>query len=96
MASRRNSSQGRIQLVPPGMGRTAAPGSGSGSGSDAWDVWDAWLVAQAEVEIAYREWASAPPRQREERYIRYRAALEREDRAAAVLSATAHAVSIAA
>jgi hypothetical protein len=83
MPPRRNASHRRLDPAAPG-------------GRCPWDVWDAWLVAQAEVELAYREWSTALPKQREERYVRYRAALEREDRAAEVLSATAHAVGLAA
>jgi hypothetical protein len=92
MAPHRHSPNRRPRPATLDSGRHA-PRLGSGC---PWDVWDAWLVAQAEVELAYREWSSAPPKQREERYVRYRAALEREDRAAAILSATAHAVGIAA
>jgi hypothetical protein len=55
------------------------------------DVWDAWAYAQAEVESAYRAWADAPPKERRDHHLVYRAALDREDRAALVLSSVAQA-----
>jgi hypothetical protein len=60
------------------------------------DVWEAWFCAPAEAECAYREWAEAPQAERGERFARYRAALEREDRAATVLGATVDALDQAA
>jgi hypothetical protein len=60
------------------------------------DIWEAWTLAQADVERAYREWAEAPHGERGEPYVRYRAALDREERAAVVLCATVGALDLAA
>lgn len=59
-------------------------------------VWEAWLFAQAEVEVTYREWSAAPVSERAQRYAGYRAALDREDRAAAVVHAAFSAMAMAA
>jgi len=60
------------------------------------DIWEAWLFAQAEVELAYREWAAASPAERGERHAGYRAALDREDQAAVVLKAAVDTMGMAA
>src|SRR6185312_16012387 len=54
------------------------------------DIWDAWVYAQAEVELAFRSWAGAPAVQRRDLHVAYRAALDREERAAVVLAAVVH------
>jgi hypothetical protein len=51
------------------------------------DLYDAWLFAQAEAELTYREWAGADVGDRRERHLVYQAALDREDQAAVVLAA---------
>jgi hypothetical protein len=51
------------------------------------DIWDAWAYAQAEVEVAFRGWDAALVEERRDRHRSYRAALEREERAAFVLAA---------
>jgi hypothetical protein len=83
-----------MELVPPSPHRDdSPPASGAVATVSRFghcqlrDHWVAWFQAQAEVERSYREWAEAPRRRRGERCARYRAALEREDRAAVVLSA---------
>jgi hypothetical protein len=50
------------------------------------EVHDMWLVAQIEVEIAYRAWSAAEVEDRVDRFRVYRAALEREERAASMLA----------
>jgi hypothetical protein len=55
------------------------------------DIWDAWAYAQAEVEVAFRAWASALVEARRDHHLTYRAALEREERAASVLATVAQA-----
>ena len=46
------------------------------------DAYMAWFVAESECAEALRAWSKAPPAQREESYIVYRAALDREEAAA--------------
>jgi hypothetical protein len=53
------------------------------------DIWDAWVYAQMEVEIAFRAWAGAPVAERRDLHLVYRAALDREAQAAVVLAAVA-------
>jgi hypothetical protein len=60
------------------------------------EIWEAWLFAQAEVELTYREWADALRAERGERYAAYRAALDREGQAAVVLKVAADAMAMAA
>jgi hypothetical protein len=55
------------------------------------DIWDAWAYAQAEVEVAFRAWATSTGAERRDQHVVYRAALEREERAALVLAAVAGA-----
>jgi hypothetical protein len=50
------------------------------------DLLDAWRYAQAEVEIAFREWVLAPLEERGDRHAVYRAALDREEQAAVMLA----------
>jgi hypothetical protein len=60
------------------------------------EIWEAWLVAQAEVELTYREWSAASRAERGERYAAYRAALDREGQAAVVLKVAVDAMAMAA
>jgi hypothetical protein len=60
------------------------------------EISEAWLIAQAEVELAYREWAAASPAERGERYAAYLAALDREGQAAVVLKVAVDAMAMAA
>jgi hypothetical protein len=50
------------------------------------DLLDAWRYAQAEVEIAFREWVGAPLEERGDLHAVYRAALDREEQAALMLA----------
>jgi hypothetical protein len=50
------------------------------------DLWDAWLFAEAEASLALRAWTDAPTPDRAWGYAAYRAALDREERAGAVLA----------
>jgi hypothetical protein len=59
-------------------------------------LWEAWVLAHEEAERAYSEWGDAPRRERGARFAGYRAALEREDRAAVVLRAAVGALDVAA
>lgn len=49
------------------------------------DLWDAWHFAQAEVEIAFRDWDSGHASS-DEGFAVYRAALDREQQACAVVA----------
>ena len=49
------------------------------------DAYMVWCVAAADAERALRDWFDAPPRARASRYFAYRAALDREEAAAADL-----------
>jgi hypothetical protein len=55
------------------------------------DVYDVWRFAQEEVDAAFRAWVAAPERARHMAHVVYRAALDREERAAAVLAAALRA-----
>jgi hypothetical protein len=54
-------------------------------------AYGAWLSAQAEADAAFRAWAAAALPQRRERQLSYRAALDREGRAATLLAAALRA-----
>jgi hypothetical protein len=49
------------------------------------DLWDAWLFAEADASVALRDWSCAPDADKSAAYAAYRAALDREEQAAAVL-----------
>jgi hypothetical protein len=49
------------------------------------DAYMAWVVAEIECEQALRAWFAAPPARHAESYSVYRAALDREEAAAADL-----------
>ena len=49
------------------------------------DFWDAWRYAQAEVSVAFSAWTTAPTDERGDLHAAYRAALDREEQAAAML-----------
>ena len=51
---------------------------------DAFDAYLEWRDESAEVSHAYKRWNSAPAREARSRFCAYRAALEREERAARV------------
>jgi hypothetical protein len=53
------------------------------------DLFDAWVFAARDAELACDAWASSPRNGRAETHAVYRAALDREERAAAVLAAAA-------
>jgi hypothetical protein len=50
------------------------------------DLFDAWVFAARDAELALGAWASTQPGERAEAHTVYRAALDREERAAAVLA----------
>ena len=55
------------------------------------DLFDAWVCAARDVELALAAWALSPAGERGDAHRVYRAATEREERAAVVLAAaTAH------
>ena len=58
------------------------------------DVYDAWLFAQAEVDVAFRAWADADVAHRRDLQCIYQAALDREDQAAVVLAAALNAPAV--
>jgi hypothetical protein len=53
------------------------------------DLFDAWVFAARDAELACAAWASGPSDGRAEAHAVYRAALDREERAAVVLAAAA-------
>ena len=50
------------------------------------DLFDAWVFAAYEAQLALGAWGSSRPGDRAETHAVYRAALDREERAAAVLA----------
>jgi hypothetical protein len=79
------------------------PGSGSGciapglDGARLEDLFDAWVSAARDAQLALGAWGSSQPGERAETHAVYRAALDREECAAAVLaSATSMEPAIAA
>jgi pyruvate dehydrogenase complex dehydrogenase (E1) component len=57
------------------------------SGARVEDLFDAWVFAARDVELALVAWAVSPGHERKTAYAAYRAAAEREERAAVVLAA---------
>jgi hypothetical protein len=55
------------------------------------DLFDAWVFAARDAEVALVAWSLATGAERGETFAVYRAALEREERAAVVLGAAAAA-----
>jgi len=55
------------------------------------DIYDAWRFADAEAQTAFRTWSRAEARDRRDRHVVYRAALDREEVAATVLAAALRA-----
>jgi hypothetical protein len=53
------------------------------------DLFDAWVFAARDAELACSAWAAGPSDGRAEAHAVYRAALDREERAAVVLAAAA-------
>jgi hypothetical protein len=53
------------------------------------DLFDAWVFAARDAELAFGAWASSPGDRRAEAHAVYRAALDREERAATVLASAA-------
>jgi hypothetical protein len=74
----------KTQTGPP----TVLDGDVSNSVHDAKpvDLWDAWLFAAAESSLMLQAWHAAANGQRVGAYAGYRAALDREERAAFVLA----------
>jgi len=58
------------------------------------DVYDAWRFADAEAGAAFRTWSRAGARERRDRHVAYRAALDREETAASVLAAALRAPAV--
>jgi hypothetical protein len=67
------------------------PPAGSAGGLlrrvDEEDLWDAWAFAAADAAIALTIWKTAERADQGDAYAAYRAALDREEEAATVLSA---------
>lgn len=57
------------------------------------DFWDAWRYAQADVNVAFRAWITASSSEQGDRHAAYRAALDREEQAAAMLASALALVS---
>ena len=53
------------------------------------DLFDAWVFAARDAELALVAWSQAAAAERGQAFAVYRAALDREERAAAVLGAAA-------
>jgi hypothetical protein len=49
------------------------------------ELWDAWLFAELDAELSLKRWWEAESREREGAFAAYRAALEREAKAAHAL-----------
>ena len=50
------------------------------------EFWDAWVFAEVESELALATWHQAPTDGKADAYAAYRAALDREERAAQMLA----------
>jgi hypothetical protein len=50
------------------------------------DLWDAWLLAEADASLALRAWSDASGADKARSYAAYLAALDREERAGQVLA----------
>ena len=76
-------------LFPPDWPASSPVGSGIfGIGTARLeDVFDAWAFAADDAKLALDAWAASPTEHRAEAHAVYRAALDREQRAAAVLAA---------
>lgn len=53
------------------------------------DIFDAWVVAAHDARLAWDTWVASATRDRGHAYARYRASLDREEQAAAVLATAA-------
>ena len=53
------------------------------------DIFDAWVFAARDAELALGAWAASPTHDRADAYAAYRAALDREECAAQILAAAA-------
>jgi len=51
------------------------------------ELFDAWVSAAHDVQVAWERWSASPTEDRGEAYAGYCASLEREEHAAAVLAA---------
>ncbi|MFL5826117.1 MAG: hypothetical protein ACJ76V_06300 [Thermoleophilaceae bacterium] len=50
------------------------------------ELWDAWIFAEVDTELALHRWWDCPPEERSEAFTVYIAALDREGQAASVLA----------
>jgi hypothetical protein len=79
-------------VFPPDgpIGSACGRGScGDAHGAEVKDLFDAWVFAARDAELALDAWASAPTPERATAHAVYRAALDREERAAEVLAIAA-------
>ena len=53
------------------------------------EVFDAWVFAARDADLTLGAWSASPSDHRVDAYVAYRAALDREERAAQVLGAAA-------
>jgi hypothetical protein len=76
-------------VFPPDWVSTSPVGSGTVDVVTARleDVFDAWAFAADDAKLALDAWAASPSDHRADAHAVYRAALDREERAAAVLAA---------
>ena len=63
--------------------------AGPAAAGAADDLWDAWAFAEIDSGLALDAWQTAAPEDQAAAHAAYRAALDREERAAAALAAGA-------
>jgi hypothetical protein len=66
---------GRCSCIAPGLDEVRVE-----------DLFDAWVFAARDAELALGAWGSSRPGERADAHAVYRAALDREERAAAALA----------
>ena len=76
-------------LFPADWPIASVSGCGSGDAHSAEDLFDAWVFAARDAELALDAWASGTNHERATAHAVYRAALDREERAAEVLAIAA-------
>jgi hypothetical protein len=90
-ARRRRARHQRLRARPGGVPSGAFDLAGAHQLTTA-ELWGVWTVADLESGLAFRAWCLAAPEHRSRAHGAYRAALDREARAARVLAERAAAV----
>ena len=68
------------------IGNLSGWGSSDAHSAELEDLFDAWVFAARDAELALDAWASGTNHERATAYAVYRAALDREERAAEILA----------